>query len=85
MLRVSLSAFLAAIVPLQDTALKTCRLSRKLATHAITLSGTEQTVLIELFDQQIKKLRREIHHTDSHAYRDSLKGKGSMLEDLLRN
>jgi hypothetical protein len=53
--------------------------------HAITLSGTEQTVLIELFDQQIKKLRRAIHHTDNHAYRDNLKGKGSMLEDLLRN
>jgi hypothetical protein len=52
--------------------------------HTITLSDTEQTVLIELLDQQPKELRREIHHTDDHAYRDSLREKGSTLEELLK-
>lgn len=52
--------------------------------RTITLSDTEQTVLVELLDQQLKELRREIHHTDDHVYRDSLKEKGSTLEDLLK-
>jgi hypothetical protein len=50
--------------------------------RTITLSDTEQTLLIELLDQQLKELRREIHHTDDHAYRDHLKEKGATLEEL---
>jgi hypothetical protein len=50
--------------------------------RTITLSDTEQTVLIELLDQQLKELRREIHHTDDHAYRVSLREKGVTLEEL---
>lgn len=50
--------------------------------RTITLSDTEQTVLIEVLDQQLKELRSEIHHTDDHAYRDSLKEKGATLEEL---
>jgi|SwirhirootsSR2_FD_contig_41_2839841_length_407_multi_1_in_0_out_0_2 hypothetical protein len=51
--------------------------------RTITLSDTEQTVLIEFLDLQLTELRREIHHTDNHTYRDRLKEKGSTLEDLL--
>jgi hypothetical protein len=50
--------------------------------RTITLSDTEQTVLLELLDQQLKELQREIHHTDDHAYRDSLREKGATLEEL---
>ena len=51
--------------------------------RTITLSDTEQAVLMEFLDLQLKELRREIHHTDDHTYRDGLKKKGSTLEDLL--
>ncbi len=50
--------------------------------RTITLSDTEQTLLIELLDQQLKESQREIRHTDDHAYRDSLKEKGATLEQL---
>jgi hypothetical protein len=50
--------------------------------RTITLNNTEQTLLVELLDQQLKELRREIHHTDDHAYRASLKEKEATLEEL---
>lgn len=50
--------------------------------RTITLSDTEQALLIELLDQQLEELRREIRHTDDHPYRDSLKEKGATLEQL---
>ncbi|MGE0680183.1 MAG: hypothetical protein AB7P69_04605 [Candidatus Binatia bacterium] len=50
----------------------------------ITVSGTEQQLLIELLDSQSKELLHEIHHTDDRDYKQSLKDKEGVMAELLK-
>ena len=50
----------------------------------ISFSDTEQQLLTELLDAELKELAHEIHHTDDRDYRESLKEKETTMEELLK-
>lgn len=52
--------------------------------QTITLSDMEKQLLIELLDSQLQELPHEIHHTDDRDYKQALKEKEGVLEELLK-
>ena len=52
--------------------------------HTMTLSDTEQALLVELLEAELNELPHEIHHTDNHDYRELLEQKEHTLMEFLK-
>jgi hypothetical protein len=50
---------------------------------ALTLTNQETQYLLELLEREIPNLREEIHHTDDHDYRESLKERERFAKALV--
>jgi hypothetical protein len=49
----------------------------------LEFSNDETTLLREVLESRLGQLTLEIAHTDSHEYRDHLRGLARMLEEIL--
>lgn len=49
----------------------------------LILTKEEKQILEELLISEIKEIKDEIHHTDDHDYKEELKNKEKVLEELL--
>jgi hypothetical protein len=49
----------------------------------LQLNDEEHRAVLELLERELPELRREIHHTDDHDYREFLKAREHVLERLL--
>ena len=49
----------------------------------ITLTDQELQYLLELLEREIPNLREEIHYTDDHDYRESLKERERFVKALV--
>lgn len=50
----------------------------------VELSPEEKNLLIGLLDKELGETRTEIHHTQSHDYKEDLKVREKRLQDLLK-
>jgi hypothetical protein len=50
----------------------------------LQLTYAEQQMLASLFEEQYRAIVREIHHTDTFSFRQTLREKQKMLESLLQ-
>ncbi len=50
----------------------------------IDLSPEEVEMLKDLIEERITELGPEIHHTSTHAYKESLKAQRDQLADMLK-
>ncbi len=49
----------------------------------LELTPQERDMLVEMIAREISDLGSEIHHTDSRDYREDLKARRKLLQDLL--
>jgi hypothetical protein len=49
----------------------------------VELSRDEQDLLVGLLEKEFDEIRTEIHHTQSHDYKDSLKAREKLVRALL--
>jgi hypothetical protein len=50
----------------------------------VELSDSERELLIDLLDREVPNLREEIHYTDDHDYKETLKQREIAVKELLR-
>jgi hypothetical protein len=50
---------------------------------AIDLSEPERELLAALLEKELEDIRSELHHTQGHDYKDSLKGREALVRGLL--
>lgn len=50
---------------------------------SIELSETEQQLLVQTLEADLRELRDEIRHTDDHDFKDSLKAREKTLVGVL--
>lgn len=50
----------------------------------IELTNDERNLVIELLDMAIADARQEIYHTESFEFKESLRTRKNLMEDLLR-
>jgi hypothetical protein len=49
----------------------------------IDLTTTERELVKSLLDQELEDIRSELHHTQNHEYRDSLKEREQVIREVL--
>jgi hypothetical protein len=49
----------------------------------IDLTTTEKELVKSLLDQELEDIRSELHHTQNHEYRDSLKEREQVIREVL--
>jgi len=50
---------------------------------AIDLSETERELLASLLEKELEDVRSELHHTQGHDYKDTLKAREALVRGLL--
>jgi len=50
---------------------------------AIDLSEPERELLAELLDKELEDIRSELHHTQGHDFKDSLREREALVRGLL--
>jgi len=55
-----------------------------MSTHEVRLEDAELDVVVDLLQRELRALPVEIHHTYSNDYREQLRSRLRLLEELLR-
>lgn len=50
---------------------------------SIELSAAERDLLASILEKELVEIRSEVHHTQGHDYRDSLKAREALIRGLL--
>jgi hypothetical protein len=50
---------------------------------SIDLSGPEKELVVGLLEKELDEVRSELHHTQGHDYKDSLKQREALVRSLL--
>jgi hypothetical protein len=50
---------------------------------SIDLSGPEKELVAGLLEKELDEVRSELHHTQGHDYKDSLKQREALVRSLL--
>lgn len=50
---------------------------------AIDLTETERELLTSLLEKELEDVRSELHHTQGHDYKDTLKAREALVRGLL--
>lgn len=51
---------------------------------SVELNEKERELMIDLLDREVPNLREEIHYTDDHDYKETLKQREIAIKQLLR-
>jgi hypothetical protein len=52
-------------------------------TMAIDLNESEREFLVSLLERELEDVRTELHHTQGHDYKDTLKAREALVRELL--